>query len=409
MSKPAFDLERSRRYWKFAPSGLGKVSTEELIQRDDESFFRHWETHFRSRLTHYWEDRHFVRYFVETFRGKSILSFGSGIGHNEVQFLRSGAAVTCADIVRSNLQVIERVCRRERLSTFRFLYLEDPAATDFGGPYDHIFARGSLMTMPADAQRRVLAGFERSLRPGGSIILNLYTWDFVQDTCGVDSPTLFARASDPSVGDVHNPWSDWHDDSKLLALAGEGMRIAHKQLWNQGYYVWYTLRRRAEIPPDGNPSPFLDAEALEASGSTVENEFAPSTLEKLDADVEPLADGSLRVRTGRNRFHYAVRTETAALDGRPGRWYKALLDVDLEEGALSFGLLDESADRMVRSRAIRWPGRHIHAIHLGRGPEEADGLPGKCRIVLSNHREKEEAASAFTIHRLCALSEGWNG
>ncbi len=408
MSEPAFDLEASRRYWQFAPSGLGKVSTEELVRKDDASLFRHWEDHYRSRLTHYWEDRHFVRHFADLFKGKSILSFGSGIGHNEVQFLRGGAAVTCADIVRSNLQVIERVSNREGLSAVRCLFLEDPAAADFGGPYDHIFARGSLMTMPAGAQRRVLAGFQRCLRPGGSIILNLYAWEFVRDTCGVDSPTAFARASDPSVGEIHNPWSDWHDDAKLLALAGEGMRISHKQLWNQGYYVWYALRRRSELPTELSLRPFLDAEALEMSSSAVEKEFAPGSLERLEADFEPLADGSLRVRTGRNRFHYAARTEVEPLDGARRRWYKALVDVDLEEGALSLGFLDPAADRMVRSRAIRWPGRHSHTVHVGSGPEMAGGLPRTYRIVLSNHRENEDASSVFTLHRLCVLSEEWN-
>lgn len=81
-----------------------------------------------------------------------------------------------ADIVASNLKTIERVCSLEGLSGAEFLYMEDSSETDFGGPYDHIFVRGSLMTMPFALQQKAMANFKKALKPGGQIILNLYQY-----------------------------------------------------------------------------------------------------------------------------------------------------------------------------------------------------------------------------------------
>src|SRR5205085_48868 len=135
--------------------------------------------HFDRRLDHYWEDQHYVRHFANLFSGKRILSFGSGMGYNELIFMRSGVDVTCADIVESNLKVIERVTKIESLTKNRFLFMQNSAETTFPGPFDHVYVRGSLMTMPADLQAKALANFKKALKPGGLIILNLYTKKFV--------------------------------------------------------------------------------------------------------------------------------------------------------------------------------------------------------------------------------------
>src|SRR5262249_18290989 len=102
------------------------------------------------------------------------------------------------------------------------------------------------MTMPADEQRQLLSRVKEMLLPDGRIILMLYTWKFAQTTCGWKSPAefdplIFAKASDPSVGKEDCPWSDWHDDVKLLDLAGSNLRITQRQMWQSGLFVWYTL------------------------------------------------------------------------------------------------------------------------------------------------------------------------
>jgi SAM-dependent methyltransferase len=385
-----YDLGTARQYWRFAPSGKGKIDTSELLALDDARFYAEWNEHFKSRLDHYWEDRRIVPHFARLFAGKSVLSFGSGIGHNEILFMRRGARVTCADIVQSNLDTIARVCRHEGLTAGGFLLLDEAGTTDFGGPYDHVFARGSLMTMPFEQQQRVMAKLKQALRPGGMIILNLYTWEFVKQTCNVDTPTVFARHSDPSVGGVHNPWSDWHDDAKLQDLAGPDMVISHRQFWNQGLYVWYGLSWRSQA--HGPAQPFVDLDAAAPAAARRAVPLDDFTL----AEAERIGTG-LHLRTGANNFLYAAVSGLHARESLPAGPLELMVDADLRDGAFSVGILDEDAQAFVLSRAITWKGRHRHFYAL---PE----APPRFRIVLSNHREKTPARSEFVVHDIAFVA-----
>lgn len=382
-----YDLESAREYWRFAPSGKGKIDTSLLLALDDQRFYAEWSEHFKSRLDYYWEDRRIVPYFANLFRGKPVLSFGSGIGHNEILFMRRGARITCADIVQSNLDTIARVCRHEGLKPGGFLLLDEAGKTDFGGPYDYIFARGSLMTMPFEQQRRVMAKFKAALGPRGMVILNLYTWEFVKQTCNVDAPMQFARYSDPNVGTIHNPWSDWHDDAKLQDLAGNDMVISHRQFWNQGFYVWYGLSWRAGRQQP--PQKFIDLDATTTGGVRLPVPLNAFSL----AEAERRGSG-LHLRTAENNCLYAAVSQLWTREKLPEGPLELTIDVDLREGAFSVGVLDEDAQHFVLSRAITWDGSHRHFYAL------PDPMPKRFRIVLSNHREKQPARSEFEVREI---------
>lgn len=397
MVSAQFDFDRARSYWKHAPSGLGKVDTATLLQLDDDEFFAAWKTHFDSRLAHYWEDRHFVGHFRDRYRGKRILSFGSGIGHNEVQFVLGGAHVTCADIVESNLQVIQRVCGLLRAEEAAFLPMQNSAETEFPGPFDHIYVRGSLMTMPAELQARALAQFEKALAPGGTVILNLYTWKFVADTTGAYDPAAFAKATDPSVGDQHCPWSDWHDRAKLEELAGPRLTVTREQEWNNGHLVWFEMMRPNEIPEPQTASEFLDLERAEAAQSVDVCDLTGHRFECLEATLS--SDGVYETKP--SQYHYAARSETVQLDGAQAV-DKILLDLDLESGGISLGLLDVEKDVMAYSRVVNWTGRRRHRFYLGETQ-----VPRSFAIVISNHHEKEPGTSRFRLHEVKLQQDEW--
>ncbi len=392
-SMPNNFFDKARSYWKFAPSGKGKVDTTSLLAMDAATFVSEHDAHRTSRLDHYWEDRYVVRYLEGMFAGKRILSFGSGLGHNEIQFLMGGARVVCADIVQSNLDVIARACELKGLHGATFLYMEDSAHQQFDGPFDHIFVRGSLMTMPAAMQRSALANMRQALAPNGYIILNLYTRAFLDATTSVDDPELFARASDPSVGSVHNPWSDWHDDAKLLDLAGSDMVITHRQFWNQGWYVWYFLTRASECPAGTSPAPICDALAAAAAENKVRHLVLRDDLELLAADNPP--GKSNLIVTDSNKYGYAAgsrqtwsRSSAGAIDG-------LVVDADIEDGAFSVGILDLDRDYFVFARAVWEPGRHTHYFAI-----PGASLPENFRLVLSNHRTDQAASSRFHLYSI---------
>ncbi|MCE9590359.1 MAG: methyltransferase domain-containing protein [Planctomycetes bacterium] len=391
--REAYSLDTARKYWTYAPTGTGKISSEDLLRLDDKQFKARWNEQYESRVNHYFEERFFNRYCAGLFKGKRVLSFGSGLGVNEIQFLRAGTKLTCADIVETNLRVIERVAKIEKLKGLSVLPLSDPAAAEFGGPYDYIYVWGSLMTMPFDVQRAVMSAFKRSLAPKGRIYLLLYTRTFLQAYCQVDSPTLFARASDPSVGELHNPWSDWHDDAKLMDLAGEEMVITNRQFWNQDYYVTYALGWRDAEGAVADPGPCFDLDR-ESAGGPVIWDIKPAKLAPLEAKAEVRPDGSTRFVTTRNKYFYAASSDDQDISVNGFDWVTLELDATLDKGAFSVGVLDLEKNAFAYSRSVSKAGRHTHYFSWAGGK-----TPKRCRIMLSNHRDAE-GVSEFAVHRL---------
>ena len=392
MTHNDFDFNEARNYWRFAPSGKGKIDSSELMRLSDAEFQINWLEQFNSRKSHYWEERRIIQLFAEMFRGKHVLSFGSGLGLNEMQFVRTGARLVCADIVPTNLQVIEREARLEGHSLIKTIQMEDSATEDFGGPYDYIYANGSLMTMPFSQQKQVMENFKKALNRDGRIILMLYTWKFVEDTCGVDSAKAFALRSDPSVGDIHNPWSDWHDDKKLMELAGAEMVISGRQLWNQDYYAWYGLDWAANYLDA--PREFLQFSRETAVGEPIYNPPI-ANAKPLEAKVSWQKSGGMFVETTSNNYSYAAWFDDVKQSFSGD--LELFIDADLQEGAFSIGVLDVARDKMISARVISRKGHHFHIFPL---PAE---MPAPFRVVLSNFREGSAASSKFVVHDIAIV------
>lgn len=392
MTPPAafFDLAAARRYWRHAPSGAGKHDTAELSTVEDARLAAVWDDAFHKRFRQYPEEEAFLRGRAKEFVGKRVLSIGPGLGLHEVYYQLHGARVTCCDIVQSNLDVIRRIAELKRAAGMGFV-LSAGANQPLGGPFDIVFLYGSLMTMPEDQQRAVLARAAGALAPDGRLMLMLYTWQFAARTCGWSSPDqfdpiAFARASDPSVGAEHCPWSDWHDDEKLLALTDGKLCISRRQLWNQGLFVWYELG----LDACGSPASFFDAGEILSGGASLDVDL--QLLAPVDADVSH-HQGELCIETRPGNFAYALaspplaRTE-AAIDANA-----IVVEGALAEGGFSLGLLDDETNAFVASTPMEQSGPFQHLLAV-------EELPRRYRIILSNHRSREPGISRFTVRRL---------
>lgn len=387
----SFQLDAARDYWRFAPSGQGKHDTSRLGDLSDNALERLWDEAYASRIQRYPEEDRFLETVANELSGQRILSVGSGLGFHEIEFSKHGAEVTCCDIVPSNLRVIDRIARFKGNLPVRTLLSENSAQQDFGGPYDVVFIYGSLMCMPVEMQSSLLAHARRALVPGGSILLMLYTWDFARDTCGWTDRSQFdnvrfARASDPSVGNEHCPWSDWHDDEKLLGLAGPGMSIVRKQLWQEDWYVWYELRV-GDHPFTGG----FFAETELASGDACRT-FDLMGLET--ADVEYVAGPApLHVQSRPGAFNYLLVSpalEGGSISGSPNR---ILCDVELIRGGMAVGLLNLDTQTFVANATTVRPGRKVVRVSLLE-------LPRKFQIIISNCCLQGPGTTEFDLYSL---------
>ena len=248
------------------------------------------------------------------------------------------------------------------------------------------------MHMPVPAQRDVIQRAREALVQGGSVVLMVYAWEFARRTCGWTEPSqfdplTFARASDPTVGDEACPWSDWHDDAKILDLAGRGARILRRQPWNDGQFLWYELDWN---PGSATPKPFFEPDALEAGTPLLRlgpRDFSPSA-----ADVSH-GWRRLTVRMPASRGDYALVSRTITA---PAGANAVTIDVEVETGALSAGILDVDAQRFV-AVAIRASSGRQPVLLL------ADPLPARFQVVLSNHQPETPVRGEFAFRRANVL------
>jgi SAM-dependent methyltransferase len=392
MTAAQFDFERSRAYWRHAPSGSGKADSTFLLALDERRLCDAWDAGFRQRFLNYPEEEQFLRVFAGEVRGRRVLSIGSGLGFHELYYASAGAAVTCADIVDSNLSVIEQVARAKNVRSVTTAGVSSGSFERCVGQFDVVFIYGCLMHMPTDEQRRLMSVARRSLVGGGSIVLMVYGWEFVRRTCGWTSidqfdPTTFARHSDPVVAGEACPWADWYDDAKLLELAA-GMRVSRKQMWNDRQYVWYEL---AEGVAGSATSKFFRESALSEGVKVASVPLRGFTAG--DAELKR-SWRSLGVETNSGGFAYAA---SAPAEAGAGRANAVAVSLELLEGGCSVGVLDDWRNAFIANATITTPGRHQSLLLAPDWPREG-------RIVFSNHQSDLEGRSRFAIQRVTLLN-----
>lgn len=379
-----FDLERARRYWRHAPSGGGKIDTGSLVASDSVNDV--WDAAFRSRILNYPEEEQFMRTFAERVRGRRIVSIGSGLGFHEVFYASAGARVACCDIVASNLSAIKAVAERKGLDVETHAS-DDVTSRPLPGPADIVFVYGCLMHMPPEAQRALLGRAREALVAGGSVVLMVYAWEFVRRTCGWEQPSAFdpvafARASDPTVGDEACPWSDWHDEAKLLDLAGAGARIVRRQSWNDGQFTWLELDWSRD---QHTPAAFFEDAALRAGSQALR-----LGLREFTASEATVSRGwrSLTVRMPPSLGHYALVSRGVET---PAAANAVVVDIALEHGAVSVGLLDVDAERFEAVAVRTQHGRHSVLLL-------ADPMPARFQVVISNYQTTTAAPGTFILY-----------
>jgi SAM-dependent methyltransferase len=391
-----FDIKRSQSYWRFVPSGEGKHNSAELIELPDAELERAWDRAFASRFLRYPEEECFLLQMAAEFKNKPILSIGSGMGFHEIHYQRHGARVTCCDIVGTNLEVIRRMCAIKGLEPIPTIFSTDSSRESFEGRYDVAFIYGSLMAMPAAEQRHLLSQVRKALQPDGQIVLMLYTWKFAESTCGWRSPDefdplVFAKASDPTTEGEHCPWSDWHDDAKLLDLAGPGMKITRRQFWQQGLFVWYAL----EFDGRSGDSESGVRTFFDPAGLTEGVKISKAPLEAFSpaAGSASMCEAGLLVETGMEPFGYAVVSPQYQVNFAKDVPNTLIADISLFNGGLSVGWLDVARGAFLNTATLTEPGRRKLILPL---PADISDF----QMIFSNHRTDGSGPSSFMVHKV---------
>jgi hypothetical protein len=220
----------------------------------------------------------------------------------------------------------------------------------------------------------------------------LYTWKFAETACGWKSPAdfdpvVFARVSDPSVGEEHCPWSDWHGDTKVRDLSGHDMEIVKRQPWQDDLFIWYALEfKKYACEPLAffSPSKFQEGD-IAAVLPVHECESSASRVFR--------RDHGLLVETAKSNFSYALVSPVYKVSHSGIQPNTLRADISLLEGGLSIGVLDVASETFANSAFLTKIGRNSLLVSL---PPNVSAY----RIILSNYHPKCRDTSSFLLHRL---------
>lgn len=233
--------ETLRKRWVAVPSGDSVFEkTTILMKLSDDELLTYWEE-ARTDITTGLEFAHRGWYhtlYADFMGGKKVMDVGSGFGVDPITFAQHGARVTFIDLVETNLNVLERLCKIMGLKDVQFVFLKDldslkPLDTD----YDVIMAMGSLHHAPGDILRPEYQELVRHLRVGGRWLQLAYP----KARWIRDRRPPFAHWGVMTDG-PGTPWAEWYDLEKLFNMLGPAkFDIVLHQEFHKSDFNWFDL------------------------------------------------------------------------------------------------------------------------------------------------------------------------
>jgi hypothetical protein len=232
-----------RRKWREVPAGQHRFDTADLIAMPTDSLLRFWQARRQEATTGaaYAVRGWYHDLYRDVFRGRALLDLGAGLGLDGITFATAGARVTFADIVAENLEVLRRICAGLGLADAQFVVLDDLRSVDaLPGPFDVIYAQGSLINMPAELVREEVQSLLAHLPIGGRWVELAYPRERWQR----DGSLPFDRWGRVTDGEG-TPWVEWCDlDARLAMLAPARFAPLLAFNFHNDDFNWFDLERR---------------------------------------------------------------------------------------------------------------------------------------------------------------------
>lgn len=208
-SRP-FDLLRSK--WGEVPAGADRRHTSDLLALSDAELLDTWDAARRAAAEeHMFPVRGwYYTLYRDVLRDRQVADVGSGMGFDAITFAEAGARVVCADIVESNLRLIERVARLKGIASMDFVFLESFADFAKLPELDVAWCQGSMINAPFEVAREEAQHLLARLRTGGRWIELAYPEERWRRE-GCLSPTDWGDRTDGGA-----PWMEWYDLPKIL-------------------------------------------------------------------------------------------------------------------------------------------------------------------------------------------------
>jgi SAM-dependent methyltransferase len=238
----SFCFETLREKWQDVPGGdIKRVNTADLLLSDTDTLIKTWKNAYdKATMGDYFKVRGWYHtLYRDILKGKKVLDVGSGFGIDGVFFALNGANVTFLDIVRSNLEVLERLCTAFDLNNVNYFYMETIESLErISGPFDVIWCQGSLINAPFETMKNERQALLRLLPDGGRWIELGYPktrWE--REGC-----LPFDQWGEKTDGGA--PWIEWYNLGKLYrAFEPTKMEVVLNFEFFNNDFIWFDLIR----------------------------------------------------------------------------------------------------------------------------------------------------------------------
>ncbi len=241
---PRVTLERLRDKWKTVPAaGVGRIGTEELLTFSDDALLDFWHTQRTADTTgtgfkiRGW----YHALYRDVLKGQRVLDVGAGMGMDAFTFAQAGASVTLLDIAESNVALQRRLGKLLKLTT-QHHWMDTVESLDaLAGPFDVVFAQGSLINAPMPQMAEQCARLLQHLPIGGRWIELCYPRERWQREGALPQDRWGPKTDGPGT-----PWIEWYDLPKLLErLAPARFDVVLAFNFHNDDFNWFDLVRRA--------------------------------------------------------------------------------------------------------------------------------------------------------------------
>ena len=203
-----------QKKWSEVPAGdVNRLNTSSISNLSDNEVIKFWEdAKAKATQGEYFKVRGWYHtLYKDSFIGKSLMDLGSGFGIDGITFAQNGVNVTFVDIVKSNLDLIKRICDILHINNVDFLHIEDlNSLKKTKTKFDVIWAQGSMINAPFDIMKEEVYEVLKHLKTGGRWIELAYP----KERWLKEGSMSFESWGDKTDGGA--PWVEWYDLDKLL-------------------------------------------------------------------------------------------------------------------------------------------------------------------------------------------------
>jgi SAM-dependent methyltransferase len=156
--------------WAVVPFGQSeRASTRDLMNLSDVELIQIYDDVLRrDTIVDFGHRGWFHTLYKDLMIGKDILDIGTGLGISSIQFLSWGNRVTFADLVPSNLELVQRIIKLLGIDgDAKFLLIENFDDLNLVNDLDILFSGGSLHHAPKEFLAPEYQILQSKIRSGG--------------------------------------------------------------------------------------------------------------------------------------------------------------------------------------------------------------------------------------------------